>query len=427
MGLENGFPPQILTSDGMGGFAIKTTASIIGDVTIIGTGLATEVKQDAEIALLTTIDSTLSTSFDIPLSDVAQQSTLLLIKTDTTDLVLDIAAILVNQTDGTQKTQIVDAANVEIGTLLVEANGDYTTNGTITYRLKEINDRLTSIDNLTLSTFDTSLSTLAKETGGNLDSIDATLNTGGALFTEIQSINTSTSTLTGIDYALGATQTNGNQKTQIVDNLNNEIGSVLQGYLDIIQGVITTNGSAIPTSSQLIGGSDGISIQPIKVDGDGVLLNNDEVLTSTLNVLINNLTYLGLSSVLNNTAKPDSSLQIGGSDGTNLQPIKVETDGTVNVIGARGILSNGTTNTIVAANVSQTTLAANSTRKYILIQNISDTDMYINFGAAATIGSDSILLTANGGFYERGEGFIPNEEVFIICSIISKNYTVKEA
>lgn len=55
------------------------------------------------------------------------------------------------------------------------------------------------------------------------------------------------------------------------------------------------------------------------------------------------------------------------------------------------------TNVSVAA-TSTAVLAANSSRSYVLIQNISDTDIYFRFGDDAT--TSSFLLVANGGSWE---------------------------
>lgn len=55
------------------------------------------------------------------------------------------------------------------------------------------------------------------------------------------------------------------------------------------------------------------------------------------------------------------------------------------------------TNVSVAA-TSTAVLAANGSRSYVLLQNISDTDIYFRFVDAAT--TSSFLLVANGGSWE---------------------------
>lgn len=81
--------------------------------------------------------------------------------------------------------------------------------------------------------------------------------------------------------------------------------------------------------------------------------------------------------------------------------------------------------TIVAGATSQAVAAANAARTYLLFQNHSDTDMWLNFGVAAVATQPSILIPANGGFYEP---LVPsNQTVNVICATIAKAYTCKEA
>jgi hypothetical protein len=68
--------------------------------------------------------------------------------------------------------------------------------------------------------------------------------------------------------------------------------------------------------------------------------------------------------------------------------------------------SCGGTVTHTAVNVADTTtqiVAASTTRRYLLIQNDSDTAVYIKLGAAGVL-HEGILLAANGGAYESSPG-----------------------
>ena len=85
--------------------------------------------------------------------------------------------------------------------------------------------------------------------------------------------------------------------------------------------------------------------------------------------------------------------------------------------------------TIAVANTSQEVFNSFSGRSYLLIQNISDTDMYINFGSPANIGAGSIKLVPNGN-YELSTalaGFINTQAINIICSVAGKEFTAKAA
>ena len=77
----------------------------------------------------------------------------------------------------------------------------------------------------------------------------------------------------------------------------------------------------------------------------------------------------------------------------------------------------------------QTLFAENLARNFLFIQNQSDTDMYVNFGAAASVSAGtSILLEANGGLLAfQSPGFVDVQAVHLICASASKTYCAKEA
>jgi hypothetical protein len=75
-----------------------------------------------------------------------------------------------------------------------------------------------------------------------------------------------------------------------------------------------------------------------------------------------------------------------------------------------------------SANTSAQALASNSSRQYLLIQNLSDTDMYFNFGAAAT--TDHLFVAKSGGGIVFESGFVPTDAVNVICSSASKKYYI---
>lgn len=74
---------------------------------------------------------------------------------------------------------------------------------------------------------------------------------------------------------------------------------------------------------------------------------------------------------------------------------------------------------------SNSVLAQNTTRQYLLFQNLSDTDMNINFGAAAS--SSTMLIPKNGGGIVFETGFVPTDAVELICTASSKAYYILHA
>ena len=81
---------------------------------------------------------------------------------------------------------------------------------------------------------------------------------------------------------------------------------------------------------------------------------------------------------------------------------------------------------ITLGGTAQTIAPVNTRRTYILVQNISDTAMWLNLGATATAGAGSLLLTANGGSYAAEGSAIPSGAVSILCATTGKEFTAKE-
>ena len=81
--------------------------------------------------------------------------------------------------------------------------------------------------------------------------------------------------------------------------------------------------------------------------------------------------------------------------------------------------------TIATGGTSQQIAATNATRRYLVIQNHSDTDMWLGIGTAAVAGQPSIKLYANGGTYEPLVA--PTSALHLICAGAGKAYTCKEA
>jgi len=92
--------------------------------------------------------------------------------------------------------------------------------------------------------------------------------------------------------------------------------------------------------------------------------------------------------------------------------------------------SGGTTftdrsGTITTGAASQVVAAANTARRYLIFENHSDTDMWIDFGTAAVATQPSVKIYANGGSYEPLVA--PTGSVNVICATTGKAYTCKEA
>lgn len=97
------------------------------------------------------------------------------------------------------------------------------------------------------------------------------------------------------------------------------------------------------------------------------------------------------------------------------------------VVVPRGAALADGSGTITSGGTSQTVFAANTSRTYLLVQNISDTAMYVNFGGVATAGAGSFLLPASGGSLVMDSAFVSTESVTIFCATTGKAFTAKQA
>lgn len=76
---------------------------------------------------------------------------------------------------------------------------------------------------------------------------------------------------------------------------------------------------------------------------------------------------------------------------------------------------------------STTVLAANTARKYLLLCNDSDEDIYVSFGAAAVL-NKGLRLNAGGGIFEMVMGDMQfTGIVYAISTSGSKNLSYIEA
>jgi hypothetical protein len=81
--------------------------------------------------------------------------------------------------------------------------------------------------------------------------------------------------------------------------------------------------------------------------------------------------------------------------------------------------------TITTGGTSQQVMAANTNRKYLLIQNESTGDLWINFGVAAVIAQPSIRLGQWDAFVME-EGFISTQALNVIGATTAQAFTAKE-
>lgn len=82
--------------------------------------------------------------------------------------------------------------------------------------------------------------------------------------------------------------------------------------------------------------------------------------------------------------------------------------------------------TIASGGAAQSVAAAFPGRLYLLFQNHSDTDMWINFGVVAVASQPSFKIIA-GGSYASSARFCPTGSISVFCATTGKGFSCKEA
>ena len=179
--------------------------------------------------------------------------------------------------------------------------------------------------------------------------------------------------------------------------------------LNVTLSSATTIGATAPSYGNLHGGSDGTNLRAISVDTSG-----RTVVTGTTSIL-------GTPSVIIGAGTAQIGSVTASISGT------VPVSGTLTALSSTGTITSNynSNNTITTAGLAQLVANANTSRKYFVIQNISDTAMYLGVGYTPTT-STGLLLSANGGGMVFDGSFIPTEAVRIICSTAGKSFVAWE-
>lgn len=128
---------------------------------------------------------------------------------------------------------------------------------------------------------------------------------------------------------------------------------------------------------------------------------------------------LGLVAVGPDSPLPvDTEINIEGD--VNIGDVTVTTTG--------GSLTDGSGD-LVSGGSSEEVFAANPDREYLLVQNVDNYVLWVNFGTAAVQGQPSIKLNPGGSiqFPIGGSSFVPTQSVNVVGNTTAQEYTAKEA
>lgn len=78
------------------------------------------------------------------------------------------------------------------------------------------------------------------------------------------------------------------------------------------------------------------------------------------------------------------------------------------------------------ADESTEIMGVNGDRRALIVQNLSDTDMWANWTGDAAVGSGSFLVAKNGGFLSLAGDECPSQAINLFCTEAAKEFTAKQ-
>lgn len=81
--------------------------------------------------------------------------------------------------------------------------------------------------------------------------------------------------------------------------------------------------------------------------------------------------------------------------------------------------------TITSGGDAQDAVGNNDSRRYLIFQNVSDTDMWVRFGHDAEADSPSLLVAAAATMIFQG-GYVPTGRLSVLCASTGKAFTCAE-
>ena len=283
---------------------------------------------------------------------------------------------------------------------------------------------------------------------GHVDGIEGLLTTidadTGSIDTKLPSLTAGGRIPVDIGGNSSITVTSGTITVQNEVEVKNDSGNPVpvsdNGSSLTVDGTVSSNlqdGSGNALTSSARGAQRALSVQI--VDGSGNQITSfgsatvdsntrdgsGNAITSTLDGSKRRLDVTVASAGTTGSTAPTTANLYAGTDGTNLRAISVDSSGRANVnsLADKGSVSEASTQSITTGGTHQQVFASNSSRKYLLIQNISDTDMYLGLGFNPSNTTPAgLLLAKSGGGIVFESSYIPTSEVRIVCATTGKRF-----
>ena len=188
---------------------------------------------------------------------------------------------------------------------------------------------------------------------------------------------------------------------------------------------IISGGEHTPAHTVVSLGSTAISNITSAVSGSVVSISNfpaTQTISGTVTANLGAIDQFALKDALDEYASNyNFPLPIRYANTHEGDPLPIS--GTVTAASDKGPVSEASTQSITTGGTHQQVFASNSSRKYLLIQNISDTDMYLGLGFNPSNTTPAgLLLAKSGGGIVFESSYIPTSEVRIVCATTGKRF-----
>lgn len=220
-----------------------------------------------------------------------------------------------------------------------------------------------------------------------------------------------------LDYNIGTPSANTIRTAAILSNSTGQIdynAGTTGAQTPRVTANITRNGTELSYND---GTSDANTVRTsanIQRDGNDLSYNTGTVDANTLRVTQATDIPITVIQPTHDNLNLNANIQVNNTDVSDTNSVPTR--------GSRGTLTDfsGT-----AGSVSAQILASNASRKYLLIQNSSNNNMWINFTTAATSASPSIRIAGGETFVMEGN-FISTEAINAIRQSSDVSFTGKE-
>lgn len=188
-------------------------------------------------------------------------------------------------------------------------------------------------------------------------------------------------------------------------------------------GGLAADGAAATGNPVRVAGWDGVNIHTLNTDATGHqninVINTPAVTVSgTATVSVSNTPAVTISGT------PSVTATITNTPAVTLASTTLS--GTTN-----NVLISPSTNTLVDHSGTITTggtaqtLSAAKSRKYFFFQNLSVSNMYLNFTSAASASTGSILIVPGGSYVQEGS-FVSSELISVFGATTGQQFTSKD-